>query len=408
VFSGIAWGLLLLTAGSVSLLVLPLFLSYGWVRRSAGRTQDSDHPVPQLVSGFKAFLIVAGIGLFVGGWWPLLMWAKYGNAFWPTWLSNVPEMCLATSSIEWQCNVLPQLHQTWRQWLVQQVIIIGWLLAALGRSLDDWRRDSNGASQFSQFLTIWWFIAFCGRFLTEFIGTKLPMNTALWNLVLLPPTILLATRGIDTLIERKLPRRAEFLLIVLTVGTTLVPFAVSPAVSIASALVVAAILALGSFLKRIIGRTGKGWSETRWRQILQIMICGSLIGCMTSGLLPRFSRSPDETGLAELRARLVTLPDVQRITLLSTRDPIPITVVYFLKCRWPDADLVSSEGWDPGLTVAMNKESAFPRSRFLIIEWTRDIRIPADTSQQWQVSSVGDPLRVLGRRLSLILIGPRT
>jgi hypothetical protein len=409
VWSGLAWGLLLLTAGSVALIPLPLFACYEWIRQPIAQTHESGRDTNRVLPVYKACLMVLGIGMIAGGWWPLLMWIKYGNVFWPRWLTNIPEMCLSSGSIEWQCTALPQLQQTWRQWLAGQVIIVGWVLAGLGRSVDDWRRDSNDVSvRINRLVTVWWTVAFCGRFVAEFVGTKLPVNTALWNLALLPPTILLATRGIETLIERKLSRRAEFLLIVLTVGTTLTPFAVSPAVSIASALIVAAILALGSLLKRIIGRTGKGWSETRWRQILQTMICASLIGCLTTGILQRFLKSTDETGLVEFRTRLTTLPDVQRVTLLSTRDPIPITVVYFLKCRWPDADLVSSEGWDPGLTTAMNKETAFPRSRFLIIEWTRDIRMPADTSQLWQVSAVGDPLRVLGRRLSLVLIGPNT
>lgn len=406
--SGFAWGLLLLSAGSVALILPPLFIGYCLVRRAQPAARNMDGDTFRVGSVFKPWLIVMAAGLFVGGWWPLLMSVKYGSDFWRTWFTNIPEMCQSNGSIQWNCQILPQLQQSWRQWLAQQVVLIGWVLAGLGRSIDDWDRGSQDATRrFYQFLTIWWVSTFCGRMAAEFAGTKLPVNTLIWNLALLPPTILLATRGVQTLIERDLSRRAEFLLIVLTVGTTLTPFAVSPAISIASALVVAAILALGSFVKRILGRAGKGWSEFRWRQILQITICASLIGCVFTGMRQRFSTSADETGLSELRARLIRLPDVRRITMLVTRDPVPVTVVYLLKCRWPGADLVSSEGWDAGLTAAMNKESAAPTSRFLIIEWTRDIRMPADTSQVWEISATGDPLRVLGRRLSLVLIGPR-
>jgi hypothetical protein len=92
-----------------------------------------------------------------------------------------------------------------------------------------------------------------------------------------------------------------------------------------------------------------------------------------------------------------------------TRDPVPVTLTYLLRCRWPKAEMATSEGWDEGLTRAMNEESGAPHSRFLIVEWTRrDIRLSADTGQAWHVSPVGDPMRFMGRRLSLILISPRT
>ena len=113
--------------------------------------------------------------------------------------------------------------------------------------------------------------------------------------------------------------------------------------------------------------------------------------------------------MAVLKSRLELLPEVQRISLISSRDPIPVALKYILRSRWPRAELVTTEGWDIGLTKAMDKERRKPQSRFLVLEWTRrDIRVSADTGQAWQIAAVGDPLWFYGRRLSLVLIGPRT
>lgn len=71
--------------------------------------------------------------------------------------------------------------------------------------------------------------------------------------------------------------------------------------------------------------------------------------------------------------------------------------------------MVSSEGWDVGMSNAMEKEGQMPASRFPVLEWTRrEIRMSADASQYWQMSAVGEPMRLYGRRLSLVLIEPKT
>ena len=112
--------------------------------------------------------------------------------------------------------------------------------------------------------------------------------------------------------------------------------------------------------------------------------------------------------LAELRARMMSVPEVHRISIMAARDPIPVTLRSLLRSRWPNAELVTADGWDVGLTQAMASEVDAPRSRFLILEWTlRDLRLPIDTSQAWQMSAVCDPIRFHGRQLSLILIEPR-
>jgi hypothetical protein len=110
-----------------------------------------------------------------------------------------------------------------------------------------------------------------------------------------------------------------------------------------------------------------------------------------------------------LRSRLAGFPEVSRISLIAARDPIPVSLRYLLRCRWPKVELVSDEGWDSGLTQAMNDESQNPVSRFLILEWTsRNIQLSVDTFKGWQMKSMGDPIRFHGRRLSLILIEPQS
>ena len=174
------------------------------------------------------------------------------------------------------------------------------------------------------------------------------------------------------------------------------------------AIVTTTMLAFGPQLASAMSFTNTGWSEAGWRQLLRFTVYASLLGCLSAGLDTRNHPSDDVHRMAVLKSRLELLPEVQRISLIASREPIPVALMYILRSRWPQAELVTSEGWDAGLTAAMDKERQMPQSRFLVLEWTRrDIRVSADTGQAWQITAVGDPMWFYGRRLSLVLIGPK-
>lgn len=412
--SAIAFGLSILTVGSLSLILPMLYVCHGLNQRAglmhSGPMNSLENRYAQGLPVLRSTLLLIGIGFLVGGWWEFVMWARYGQAFWNTWIPNLPVVCQSQGTTEWRCDLLPLLQPEWREWFRQNALLIAWLSVGLERSWHELRSPSSELTRRrSQLVMFWWLIAFAGRVLAEIAGTQFQVNTAMWNLALLAPTILLATIGFGTLIERGMTRRGEFCLIVLLVGLTIVSTTNSWTAATVGMASIAAILLLTPMVIPSLGQAEGGWDERIWRRQLQAAVYGSLFACVFVVIHLQYSTSDNEDRLTQLRAQIASLPDVRRITFLVTRDPVPVTLRYLLRCRWPKAEMVTSDGWDEGLTREMNEESGAPRSRFLILEWTRrDLRLSADTGQAWQISPVGDPMRFHGRRLSLTLIGPRT
>ena len=412
--SGVTWGLSLLAIGPTSLIVPLLLVCHAFNQRPGHRTPEG---MATTVSGrisswpvLRATLIMCGIGVAIGGWWEVLMLAQHGSTFWRSWWSSLPVECLAQGNKEWHCDLRPLLQPTWYEWFSQQALLFGWVAIGLERAFTECRTPTGElARRRYQLLIYWWLIAMAGRCLAYLAGTMSVANTLVWNLALLPPTVLLASVGFGTLIERMVTRRGEFFLMVLLVTMTSWRLSMSWMTGLTCGAAASTLLVGVPMLFRWLGRSATGWSEEAWRQMLQVAVYGSLFIALSAGFGLRSAASSDAERLVELRTRLAKFPDVRRISLIATRDPIPVTLRHLLRCRWPHTDLVTSEGWDAGLTDAMKQEDSAPQSKFLILEWTRrDLRLTAETSAAWQISSIGNPIRFYGRRLSFVLIGPRT
>lgn len=411
--SSVTWGFTLLAVGPVAFsLPLVFIILNGTFRRLAQGLPEQ--PKTECVIGCwtskRSLLIFVCVGLAVGGWWEIMMLSRYGLTFWRPWWACLPKECLFQGDSEWQSTVCPLLQQSGTEWMVQSAMLLGWMLIGLHRLLRDRRRSTNEtARRRYQLLLLWWSVMLFGRIAAEIWGTFAFSNTSIWNIALVTPTILLASLGFGSVSERLISSRGEAVLITSVVGLIAWRLTISAFAGIVAAGLTAAILFLGPRLRSAAGRGQSDWTEATWRQLLRLTVYGSLAVCLSAGLGMRSGRHPDENRLANLKNRLIALPDVRRISLVASRDPIPVALSYLLRCRWPHAELVASEGWDLGMTEAMEKEGQMPASRFLVLEWTRrDIRISADASQYWQMSAVGEPMRFYGRRLSLVLIEPKT
>lgn len=414
VISSIAWGLSLLTVGSLSLILPLLYAWHALNQRTGLGPAITGHPFRiRFVQGLpvlKSTLRLMAIGLLIGGSWEIVMGVKYGRAFWLAWWPTFPVVLQLHGASDWRSDLAPILQATSRAWFRQNALLIPWLVIGLERSWNELRIPSSELSRRRhQLLMFWWMIAASGRVLTEIVGTRFYVNTELWNLALLPPTILLATVGVGTVIERTTTRRGEFCLIVLVAGLIIASTTNSWTAATTSMASTAVFLIFAPMLIPSLGRSEGGWSEQIWRRLLQTTVYASLLSCFSVGIHLQYLTSSDEDHLAQFRNQIAALPDVRRVTFLVARDPAPVTLTYLLRCRWPKAEMVTSEGWDEGLSREMNEESNSPHSRFLILDWTRrDVRLSADMGQSWQISPVGDPMRYLGRRLSLTMISPRT
>ena len=413
--SGVVWGLAVLAIGPVAF-VVPIVFALHSLNQKAGNgpefkiKRSFQSQLLQSRTVFRSTLFLIGTGLLVSCWWGFVLLQPHGLSFVRSWLSGLPTEYAAHGNGEWHCNLSSLLQPTFRDWLVQQSLILGWLVVGLERSWHAWRRPTSElARRRYQLMLLWWGVAIVGRLLAGLGCTLMPLNTHVWDIALLCPTILLSAVGIGTFIERDVSRRGEFFLFVLLVSLTAARLTMSWLFGLSCGAIAATILVCGPFLMPTMGRKFFGWSEEGWRQLMQLAVYGSLTACLSLGLSQRSSRTNEEARLADLRERLKTFPEVRRISWIASRDQIPVTLRYLLRSRWPKAELVMSEGWDEGLTQAMKDETDSPQSKFLILEWTRrDIRFSADTGQAWQISNLGDPIRFQDRRLSMALIEPRT
>ncbi len=410
--SGVLFGISLLAIGPIAFSVPAIFFLLGLISPPRPRSISELTNNTRVLGSpaLRSILMLVLVGLLVGGWWELMMFKQYGSPFWRAWWTCLPKECLEPGESDWRTDVCPLLKQSWSHWLTQSAMLIGWLLVGLHRCWQECRNSTGGLSRRSyEYLLLWWSFLFVGRVIVEFTGLLTVTNTLVWNVALLTPTILLAALGIGSLIERKVSPPVECALIVLVAGLVVSRLTMSYASGLLGAVLTTMLLAFGPRLASAVSFSNTGWTEAGWRQLLRFTVSFSLLGCLSAGLDSRNSESEDVHRIAVLKSRLDTLPEVQRISLIASRDPIPVALRYILRSRWPQAELMTTEGWDAGLTKAMDKERQKPQSRFLVLEWTRrDIRISADTGQAWQIAAVGDPMWFYGRRLSLVLIGPRT
>lgn len=414
IVSGIVWGLALLAVGSIALLVPLVFTVHAMNQR---KTNDADVTIPSWSERvelcramMKSILFLLAAGFVIGGWWELMIVGLHGMNALRSWWFCLPVECLSPIPGGWQCNLRPLIQPNWNEWFQQQALLISWLVVGLERG---WhiicRPRSEQERRRVQLLLLWWTFAFAGRSLAAMLGRVTIVNTAIWNLALLGPTVLLAALGIGALIERAVSRRGEFCLILLLVSLTVARISMSWLVGLTGGAFAAVLLLCGPLLIPAAGRTARGWTHEGWRQILQFVLYGSLTACLFMGLGRQRMVFEDANRLSELRDRLKDFPEVKRISLIGSNEPIPVTLNYLLRCRWPRAEMSTTEGWDAGLVAAMAMESKDPKSKFLILEWThRDIRLSATTNQAWQMSAIGTPMRLHGRRLSMVLVEPRT
>lgn len=411
--ASLTWGLAVLSVGPISFVIPLLFVLHSLNQRE---DNQPEHANPSIASQFlqsrtilRYTAFVLGIGLLLSGWWAIVLFISHGTqGFWP-WMTCLPVECVSTGNGEWHCDLRPLLQPSMSEWFHQQSLLVAWMIVGLVRS---WHVFCQPGSELIrrrfQLLLFWWVIAFVGRNLAEFAGTRTLANTEIWNLALLAPSVLLASVGIGTLIERAVSRRGEFLLLVLLASLTVERFTGSWLTGLAGGVIAAIVLIAAPMLVRSSNNTDYSWTEERWRQLMQFAVYGSLIVCLFMGLRYRCHSCDEEKRLTALRDRLKSLPEVRRISMIATRDPMPVTLRYLLRSRWPEAEVVTSEGWDTGLSEALNEESESPSSRFLILEWTRrDIRLSANLGQAWRVSPVVEPMRFNARRLAMALIEPR-
>lgn len=412
--AGACWGLSLLALGPIAFVLPAVFILHALqagatIAASPVSSGNGESSADRNWSVMRSAFTALFTGLIIGGWWPVMMLTQYGFVFFRSWWSSLPLECLMQAGMEWRTDLRPVFQQSYQTWVGQTALLLGWLVVGLIRCWRESRQqNSNTGGGKYQLLGIWWLVTFCGRIYAGLMGTVIVTNTAAWSLTLVAPTILLSSVGIGSLIERELSRRGEMTLLIVVMGSSVAYLTDSWKLGATAAILAFLLLA---YIPRMICSAVDGrpvGCDAGWRSALKVLVYTSLAVSIFAGFALRRPLSADEKRLSVLKDELENIPEVTRISLIASRDPIPVELRYLLRCRWPHAEIVTTEGWDTGLTEAMDAEERSPHSRFLVLEWTRrDLRISANTSPAWQASSIGNPMQFYGRRLALILIGPK-
>lgn len=386
----VAWGLALLTIGPVAVaLSIPLTV-HAWQLR--GGRQDSATATGQRLwhfwMGMRTLVVFIVTALSFSGWWQLMMLANYGGEFWQSWWTG--------QIVAVDPQAVPQ--SCWRHWLSQNSLLAGWMVVGLVSVVKELRYPSTEVvRRRCQFVLAWWLTALALRIVFDIPRLRLSAQSDAWDVMLLLPTVLLATWGIKAVVLRQASLAVESLLMVGTIGLCawrVTGSVMAGGIAFLASLTVVALLPI--LTPRLRGG-GRRWTERDWRRLFRAGVASILVGQVVAGLIEFPPISRESQSLTELRRRVATLPAVSRVTLSM---PIPESVQFVLRCQWPKATFVSLGTSRPGRDF-----DELPADE-LVIEWTRyQSRSVGELPTDRRSVEVGDPIRFRGRRLILSRIG---
>jgi hypothetical protein len=400
--AGIAWGLAVLAGGPVALAAAAGLIVYWFWEggRSLTLAAGDDHPATlQLGRGVVLLIITGGALSF---WWVTLLLADGGLPFLDVWLRLAPprgELPAVVESSSWRL-----VHV----WLCRSAFLAGWWLIGLQQAVR-WRQTTaaDGAHRLARWMVCWLLVGVALRFAPVLFPALWPAAVTPWEAWLTLPIVVLAAQGLDAVLRREVSNRVFVGALTLTVGMVLWAFTgraligLIVAVTFALTIYASAPLALG------LRRTSMAWTETGIRRWMQAAAAMTLCGPILLGWWLIAPRDAEVLRYAELRTRLSQVPEVQRISVIGEGHAPPPALVFLLRSLWPKAKLAVTDGWDPQLTDTIVTEAGRPRSRLLVVEWSRkELRLRTEVGEVWQVTQVVDPIAYGQRRLAVQLIAP--
>ncbi len=411
--AGLSWGLCLLGSGPLAIILAGILLVHAvvfpWVRlRTTVIPISGRGPRASFQRQFRSWLLLVVTGIPVASWWGLMMSEQYGWSFQQSWWTGLPTTPPGRSPSLYLSEALLSARGRLDHWLIRQTWVAGWAVLGVWQISSHWQHKGHESRRELYHLALFWGVAAVAiRFWIAGVGASLPLSAGLVEPLTIIPLMILAGVGIEAVLDRQATAGGVATAIAITAG--LLTLSMTDRwwlVVLVGGLVFAAIQIGGALATRPFSND-RPWQEPQVRPLLMAVLLCTLVGQTAECIQTALRQEPGSERLPRFRQKLAELPNVRRISLISPQAPPPVQLRLLLRSCWPAAELVVTEGWDPGLSQHLNARDAGEEARYLVVEWTRrEVNIQAETGSGWQVRQVADPASSYGRRLSAYLITP--
>jgi 4-amino-4-deoxy-L-arabinose transferase-like glycosyltransferase len=382
---GLSLGLCLLAGGPVALAVVVILLVYAllwkvfaWlqVRRRGSRERSPFHRRPAI----RSIAMLAATAFAVGGWYPLLMSARYGRDFWVGWWTTGGARAL--EGAPWTALFLEGAWELNR--LALPVFGLA-LVGLIGIIRDLYRAEQDPTRQHRGLLVVWiaaalatWIFA-AGPARTETAGART------WEAFLAVPVVIAAAMGLLDIAERRISFLLSLAFGLLAVGGAALmagQYWKGPPgdeemlelwglnVSLPNLATLAILAGGGMILARFaLGR------DRRQRLVLTGLLAVIVLANCAWGIFGVRRANAGDRELEELRSGLARLPAMNACTFVAlapaeNADPAqpPPALVYVVGCVWPQAGMRFTTSWEGAADQLATEPSATPATVF--VSWS--------------------------------------
>lgn len=398
--ASIAWTAAFLSAGWPALMFLVAIALWAAI----AVPHDISGRNPQRRIKTLSICIVFITGSAFGGWWyALAMEQNVGAATqaWFPWFSSRSELIRGFGQRQWTQELL--------NWILRSAWLSGfWCLGVSEACSGIYRRERSTASLLASFMLIWQTVGVVirivpGLFPVWGIATGRP-----WESFVVLPATYLAAIGAVQLIQRRFSMGMVWAALNITVCCVVWGLTGQSHLGLIIAVAIGLVLLASAPLSIGLRRTGMAWSETELRRWIQAFVVICALGHTLAGAEMWWYSAPNRNTYNLLRNKLLTLAAPDQISLvISETNDHPVQLAYLSRSLFPRAAWSQSVGWDARLTQTIVKEFEQPRSRMLVLEWSRrELKLRADVGTGWEVTQVVDATPYRGRRFVAHLIAP--
>lgn len=374
--AGIALGLCVLSGGPLAFGVIGVLLCHvvlrvdddGRSKRPADRGSRFETIWPPL----KSLGVLCLTGFAVGGWWPLMMFSRYGSEFWSGWFMLSPRLTpvmqpppAGTAIGLFGLKVVDLLR------ILTGLVALG-VWCASRSSYDDAKPSTRSRVLFC---LNWWA---CGLVLWAVVTWKSAYWAAAlspWPLFFLIPSVLLAVVAVEKSLNRELPTWVVVAIGLTSIAVYLIArprahsLAVMPERGVLWVILVSALICAVTWNVYRLGRE----RDRQQRITLGLVLTAVLIANSVQGLYSVRERRDDDRVLEGFRRALTSLDRVDACIILGDREP-PIQLIYSLRASWPRAELTYGKAWDAELAQFLS-DNLNSGDRVVVATWSGgDIR----------------------------------
>ncbi len=403
--AGLAWGLALLSGGVLAAAFLAVMAVWALVLspRSIADGEGLDSTDGSVRRWTMAIVFATGMAL--GGWWVALMLDRFGLEFLRVWLTHsqgLGETFSRSHRAMWRADTV--------EWLQRSAFLSGFLLLGAGAGLRSFcQRAATPAQQFAGFMVCW---LGTGVLLRLIPGLMLDVwgleSSRPWESFCVVPAAYLAALGVVEMTQRRVSTRWVLLCLTITVGCVAGTLSDRWQVGLIIGAAVGIVLAASAPLAVGLRRTSLAWSEGEVRRWIQGFGVVALLGHAAMGAQVWWGGPSGRKVYESSRLKLSRLSDPDQISLVtSDAQDDPAQLEFLLRSLFPTSRWSHAIGWDATLTGIIVAEAERPKSRMLIVEWSRkELKVGGDVGTGWQVTPVLEAVPYRGRRFAAIMIEP--